>query len=452
MKPAFARNSLAVRLITLASIWLVVSVVVAGIFIVTVYWAASERSFDRRIDVYMKALIAAMADGDIIPREPERLGEPSFELPLSGWYWTVRKEGDTMVTFSSLSLLGDSLVVNNIGKDIGQLRDYGVGPAGEEVRILQERINFGHDHDYIIAIAGRTDGLRREVWQFAWQVALTLIVLGAGLVGTIFLQVRIGLRPLKRLSASLAAVRRGDEQKIDEDLPTEIAPLASELNALIVSNREIVERSRTHVGNLAHALKTPLSVITNEASIQNSAFGSKVGEQAALMSDQINHHLERARMAAQRRVIGISTDVEPVIARLVRAMTRIHEPCKFTARTNTEDRFRGEQQDLEEILGNLLDNAGKWARSEVRITVVSDRDRDAGKANLIFTIDDDGPGLTKQQMLEARKRGKRLDETVPGSGLGLSIVADLSALYGGTFDLRPSSLGGLQAVVILPAI
>ncbi|MEP3280148.1 MAG: sensor histidine kinase [Stappiaceae bacterium] len=452
MKLAFARKSLALRLIALASIWLMVALVVAGIFIVTVYWAASERSFDRRIDVYMKALIAAMADGEVIPKEPERLGEPSFELPLSGWYWTVRKEGDKMVTFSSLSLLGDSLVVSNVGQDIGQLRDYGIGPASEEVRILQERINFGHDHDYIIAIAGRTDGLRREVWQFAWQVALTLIVLGTGLVGTIFLQVRVGLKPLARMSASLAAVRRGDEQRVDEDLPSEIAPLASELNALIVSNREIVERSRTHVGNLAHALKTPLSVITNEAAPQKSAFGKKVAEQAALMRDQINHHLERARMAAQRRVIGISTDVEPVVKRLVRAMTRIHEPCKFSESIVGTDRFRGEQQDLEEILGNLMDNAGKWAKSEVRIGVSTLREGENERASLVFTIEDDGPGLTEKQMLEARKRGKRLDETVPGSGLGLSIVADLTALYGGEFDLRASPLGGLQAVIVLPAI
>ena len=221
-------------------------------------------------------------------------------------------------------------------------------------------------------------------------------------------------------------------------------------------SRELVERSRTHVGNLAHALKTPLSVILNEVRGQDAPFAPKVAEQAEVMRSQVHHHLERARMAAQRRVIGVSCDVEPVLARLIRAMTRIHRDrgIDITLDMKTRLRFRGEEQDLEEMAGNLIDNACKWASSRVRVSVTAMGAGEGGE-RIVIAIADDGPGLGDSEMAEALKRGRRLDETVPGTGLGLSIVVDLAGLYGGDLALdrdRGPGGGGLVARLVLPAI
>jgi len=254
------------------------------------------------------------------------------------------------------------------------------------------------------------------------------------------------------LRASLAAVRRGDAETVEEDLPPDLRPLGQELNALVRSNREVVERARTHVGNLAHALKTPLSVILNEVRTGHSPDARKIGEQAAVMRAQVNHHLERARMAAQRRVIGVSTEVSPVLVRLVKVMAKIHgeRNVDVTLSGETGLRFRGEEHDLEEMAGNLIDNACKWARSRVEVSL--QRLDGPGAGRLAIRVSDDGPGLSPEERAEALKRGRRLDETVPGTGLGLSIVVDLAALYGGEFTLSPSASGGLCATLLLPML
>ncbi|MEP0451673.1 MAG: ATP-binding protein, partial [Roseibium sp.] len=327
------------------------------------------------------------------------------------------------------------------------------GPGNEEVRVRQQRIGLG-SAEFIITVAAETAGFRADVRDFANQVVLTLVVIGAGLVGAVFLQVRVGLRPLVRLRTSLGEVRRGEADEIDENLPVELAPLAVELNALIHSNREIVERSRTHVGNLAHGLKTPLSVISNEARTAAGPFADKVGEQAEIMSTQIQHHLERARMAAQRRVIGVSCEVEPILSRLTRAMSKIYRERDVELEGAMPDglRFRGEQQDLEELAGNLLDNACKWANSRVVVHVRQLQHGEATRELFELAVEDDGPGLSQEERREAVKRGRRLDETVPGTGLGLSIVADLAGLYGGRLELDRAEIGGLRARLILPSV
>jgi signal transduction histidine kinase len=230
--------------------------------------------------------------------------------------------------------------------------------------------------------------------------------------------------------------------------------LARETNALLDSNREIVERARTHVGNLAHALKTPLSVIANEADTERTPLAAKVLEQTRVMRDQVNHYLDRARAAARSNVVGSTTETAPVVEALVRTFQKIHRDgdLAFDVRLQATPRFRGEKQDLEEMLGNLLDNAGKWARSRIIVTLALDPAEDSGGQDfLLFRIDDDGPGLSEEQMEQAVKRGRRLDETKPGSGLGLSIVADLAAVYAGSFQLNRSPEGGLRATLRLPA-
>ena len=267
------------------------------------------------------------------------------------------------------------------------------------------------------------------------------------------MQVRWGLRPLDRIRRGLADLRSGKETRFEGPFPAEIDPLAKELNELLESNRQVVERARTQVGNLAHALKTPLSVITNEARAAEGPLAVKVAEQAELMRLQVTHYLDRARIAARAKVIGAFTEVEPVVDSLVRAMERIHDDRHLDISADIPHIvFRGERQDLEEIVGNLVDNACKWAKENVSVTATyrpPASDEDDGRLTLY--IDDDGPGLTAGEREEATRRGRRLDETKPGSGLGLSIVTDLVALYGGDFRLGRAPSGGLRAEVDLPA-
>ena len=291
--------------------------------------------------------------------------------------------------------------------------------------------------------------------QFDQALAITFVILAAVLLLTTMFQVRFGLAPLKRITDSLAAIRAGRSERLTGEFPEEIAPLARETNALIDANREIVERARTHVGNLAHALKTPLSVMVNEASARPSdPLAGKVQEQAAIIRDQVARHLERARLAARHSVVGTVTDVTPVVTALVRTMEKIHRDRGLAVDVRADEgaRFRGERPDLEEMIGNLVDNACKWAGSRVSIEVVrAPGTAESDDETVRITVDDDGPGLTAAEREQAAKRGLRLDESKPGSGLGLSIVTDLAALYGGGLKLGAAPLGGLRAELVLPA-
>ncbi len=453
------QRSLATRLVFVAALWSSIALALAGVFLVSLYRGASERAFDAQLEIHVKALIADMLDSgtDASPTAggvtaPSYRGDPRFSLPLSGWYWTVRRADSPSILYASDSLVGDPLNVPAIGdrhSNVGFIS----GPTGDEIRVLQQRISI-EGADYVIAVGAATAGFWADIAEFSRMVTITLCIVGLGLILAIFLQVRVGLKPLSRLRASLSAVRQGEADRIDEALPREIAPLAVELNALIVSNREIVERARTHVGNLAHGLKTPLSVISNEARASGGPLADKISEQAAVMSTQIQHHLERARMAAQRRVIGVSCETEPVLSRLIRAMGKIYRDKGVSVSFDQASpiRFRGESQDLEEMSGNLVDNACKWAKSAVTVRAAVLEDPASNREMFAITVEDDGPGLTPEQRAEAVKRGRRLDETVPGTGLGLSIVADLAALYGGKLVLDGSALGGLKATLILPAL
>nr|WP_282449266.1 ATP-binding protein [Roseibium sp. CAU 1639] len=448
-------------MVIVAAVWSTIALALAGIFLVSLYQRSSERAFDAQLEVHIKALIAEMLETDATATTgvattkvtaPTYRGDPRFSLPLSGWYWTVRRADSPAILYASASLVGDPLNTPPIGQS-DESAGFIVGPTGDEIRVLQQRISI-EDSAYVIAVGAATAGFWADITEFARMVALTLCLVGLGLILAIFFQVRVGLRPLMRLRASLSAVRQGDAERIDEALPREIAPLAVELNALIVSNKEIVERARTHVGNLAHGLKTPLSVIANEARASGGPLADKVTEQTAIMSTQIQHHLERARMAAQRRVIGVSCETEPVLGRLIRAMGKIYRDkgVEVSFDQHGAIRFRGESQDLEEMSGNLIDNACKWASSKVVVQVAPLTDSATNRDMFTITVEDDGPGLTPDERAEAVKRGRRLDETVPGTGLGLSIVADLAALYGGSFELDGSRFGGLKARLLLPAL
>jgi signal transduction histidine kinase len=393
---------------------------------------------------------------------PQSLSEPLFDLPLSGWYWQTTKLNPAKPEVKSSRSLWDSGLPHledlhvPTGPD-GTRKRYVPGPEDQRLRLVERTVDLGDEGRYLVAVAGDAQEVEDEAQSFDRALTVTFGVLATALLLTTMFQVRFGLAPLKRISAGLAAIRAGTAERLQGRFPEEIAPLARETNALIDANREIVERARTHVGNLAHALKTPLSVIVNEATARgDDPLAMKVREQAAVMRDQVQHHLERARIAARATVIGTVTEVAPVVTALARSMEKIHRDrgIAIDIEAAPAAKFRGERQDLEEMVGNLVDNACKWAQSRVAIEVLAAHAEAAPAGNTLrVVVDDDGPGLTPSQRerVQVARRGNRLDETKPGSGLGLSIVTDLAALYGGALTLGTAPIGGLRAELVLPA-
>jgi signal transduction histidine kinase len=380
---------------------------------------------------------------------------------LSGWYWQIaRIDTDKAETRASRSLWDKKLP--KLEEHGGELTPAGVrlgyvdGPEGQSLRIVERPVDLGSDGKFLVSVAGDATEIFDETRNFDYYLGGTFTALGIVLLLTTVFQVRFGLAPLKRISESIAAIRSGRAERLEGDFPVEIAPLARETNALIDANREIVERSRTHVGNLAHAIKTPLSVIVNEASAHNvDPFATKVLEQAAVMRNQVAHHLERARIAARPSIVGTITDVGPVIEALRRTMEKIHRDRNITiaVRADAQARFRGERQDLEEMAGNLVDNACKWAKSQVSVEVLVEPKREPAAGPVLrISVDDDGRGLSAAERAQVSRRGQRLDESKPGSGLGLSIVVDLAALYGGRLSLADAPTAGLRAELVLPGV
>ncbi|MGB6538165.1 MAG: ATP-binding protein [Xanthobacteraceae bacterium] len=469
-------NSLALRLFLWAAGWTLIILIITGVALSTLYRHAVERAFDRRLDVYLRTLVADVAS----PEEggekfPQSIGEPLFELPLSGWYWQVTRLDTPQPQVRSSRSLWDSalprLTDDKSNAAVEYRQGYAQGPEDQKLRLAERNIDLGDDGKYLIEVAGDASEIDDETRSFDGIIGATFAALTLALLLTTALQVRFGLAPLTRISQRLAAIRSGRAERLEGEFPVEIAPLAREANALLDANREIVERARTHVGNLAHALKTPLSVIVNEAAARGEdALAHKVREQAEFMRDQIARQLERARLAARLTVIGTLTDVPPVVTALARTMEKLYREREIAIAVDVPEHayFRGEQQDLEEMIGNLVDNGCKWAQSRVAVEVVADRagtdneknEKGRGQKNetgdngqkrrVRIIVDDDGPGLSAAEREQVALRGRRLDESKPGSGLGLSIVVELAGLYSGVLTLGTAPIGGLRAELALP--
>lgn len=456
-------RSLAFRLFVSAAAWIMVILLITGVVLVSIYRQAAEKSFDGQLQFYLRTLVADIADLDVGDRTaPSNFNDPRFEQPLSGWYWQITRldkpesNGSKSLFEAVLPSLEDLKVpAHPEGFYQGYMNgpdDKGTG-TGQRLRALERMIYLGDDGTYRVTVAGPADEIDNDIAYFEYALFLTFVALAVGLLAATFVQVRFGLRPLNRISRVLAEMRAGRAMKLPPNLPDEIVPLAREIDALVDANRQVVERARTHVGNLAHALKTPLSVIANEASSSpNNPLAEQVERQAVVMRRQIDHHLKRARIAAAVSVVGTVTEIVPVVDGLVRAMEKIHavKRLKIATQIDPSLRFRGEKQDIEEMTGNLIDNACKWAIAEVAIRAEPIQIDGAVFARI--TIDDDGPGLSPEKRAEVGQRGKRLDETKPGTGLGLAIVQDLVSLYGGRFELDEAPIGGLRAVLDVPAL
>jgi signal transduction histidine kinase len=459
MLKALSARSIASRLFFSAAFWSTLILAFAGLGLSALNARWTEANFDDQLDVYLKALVANVA----IPNDETKAGvqaaiAPQFELAFSGWYWQItRTDVNPPEIRASKSLFATQLPhLVAVGEDHGAiLSGYAVGPGGHELRMIEREIDAGDEGRYLVQVAANADVIEGQERSFEWALAATFLTLALALIGSTALAVRFGLRPLRVLQEGVAAIRRGEAERIAGEFPQDVAPLATEVNQLIDANRAIVERARTQVGNLAHALKTPLSVLMNEADAKSPTLSEKVHEQAEIMRRQVTFYLDRARAAARARTFGLATEVKPVVEGLVRTYEKLHDDRALTFDVELQPglKFRGEAQDLTDLIGNLLDNAGKWARERISIRAARAAADDHDPAPfLIAEIDDDGPGLDKSARAAAVERGKRLDESRPGSGLGLSIVVDLASIYGGSLELDESRLGGLRAILRLPCV
>jgi signal transduction histidine kinase len=447
MTPPRRFNSLALRLVLAAALWIAAALLAGGVALSAIFRDYASRSFDARLTVLLESLVAVTElDEEGSPRLTRGVGEPRFDQPYSGWYWEIDAGGEPLLR--SRSLWDERLPA--VAKAATDSAGFGnvEGPNNEPLRIAEREFALpGAGQRFRYAVGGDHSEVDDEVDRFNTTLVWSLSILGLGLLAAIVIQVRFGLQPLRRLRRAIIAVRTGRAKRLDGEFPVEIAPLSNELNNLIEHNAAVLERARTQVSNLAHALKTPLSVLTNEAAAQAGPLAETVKRQATAMRRHVDHYLSRARAAAATRVIGVRTDVAPGGDDLRRTRERIYVDRGIRIDAIVADglAFRGERQDLEEMLGNLLDNACKWARGQVAVSARAEGER------ILVAIDDDGAGLPKEQRAAVFDRGKRLDESVPGSGLGLAIARDIAELYSGAVGLEDSPLGGLRATLTLPA-
>jgi signal transduction histidine kinase len=439
------RRTLTLRLVAASAVWIVLTLCAAGLLLLLLFQDHIERRFDAALADHLEELAAASevgADGALaLSWTPF---DPRFNRPQSGWYWQIER-GDE-VALRSDSLWPARLRVGPASADapIQEL----TGPVGEALRAVVMPITLPRATDaFAYTIAGPLADVRQDVRAFGEKLAATLAVLALGLLGAVVAQVHYGLRPLHRLRGALGDVRAGTVARLPATFLGEVQPLVDELNALLDHNRALVERARTQTGNLAHALKNPLTVIRSEADTIAGPPGPVLREQAGVMGRQIEWHLARARAAGAHGVLGARADVAAVANDLAFSLERLYRERALTIELRKLDGlvFQGDAQDLEEMLGNLMDNACKWARSLVRIS----GDRTDG--HLRLAIDDDGPGVAEDDCEEVLQRGRRLDETTAGAGLGLAIALDLAQLYRGSLALTRSDLGGLCATLDLPA-
>jgi signal transduction histidine kinase len=450
-------NSLAGRLIAAAAVWTLFALVAGGLILSNAFRSSVQEDFDAGLRTDLAALVAGAGHdaSGTIQLDPRYLSS-KYQRAYSGDYWQIAPAGGGRSLISHSLLDKDLAFAAAPSVHDGIATGYGDGPDGQRLRILSRRIEFPIDatarpddsRAYFLYVGADTAELDQRISQFNGTLIWSFVVLGIGLVVAVFLQVRIGLQPLRRVTLALHRIRAGQARRLEGRFPSEIEPLASELNGLIDHSAEVVGRARSYVSNLAHFLKTPLTVLSSEAAAQPGPLADAVNRQVGVMRRQVDHYLARARAAGALDVLGNRTPVGAVLDDLARTLKRIHRDSGIEIEIVCPPglAFRGERQDIEEMAGNLIDNACKWAEGRVRVT--------AAPAGAFFTIvvEDDGPGLTPEERTQVGERGERLDESVPGTGLGLAIVRDVAKLYGGALDLDSSELGGLKARLTLPAI
>ena len=441
-------GSLARRLLAAAFVLVTVALVVAGLAIGFILHRFVRGQIDGRLDAQIVAIRSGLEQGPDGPRLARDFDAPPFDRAGSGWAWQVRRGGALL---RSASLGHETLPAPagphpEDGADRPQPGDAtDARGRGLILRTLTLPAEEGGAPTVITASAPAA-ALRGPLREALTTLALALAVLGLCLVGGVLAQVRLGLAPLQRLRADLAQVRAGRRERVPVAQPAEIRPLVTELNALLDQNAANLERARTHVANLAHGLKTPLATLTLALADPARDPGGGLSSLVGAMDRQVRHHLRRARAAALDGATRGGIALASPIADLAATLGRLHAAKGVRIRADVAEGLAVacEAQDLDEMLGNLMDNACQWCRGDVRVSAAP------ADGAVAIRVEDDGPGLDAAAAASVLRRGQRLDETVPGNGFGLSITLELAELYGGGLTLDRSGLGGLRATLVLP--
>jgi signal transduction histidine kinase len=440
-------GSLSRRMISVAALWIMLLLTGGGFALDRVLTTAVTRNFDDQLEYILQALIVSAEIGPdkevMFNREP---ADQRFLEPYSGLYWQV--SAPNREDFSSRSLWDRRLAFGGQHNDLSVHKYDSTEFPKEKLRILERDIQLpGSSVRWRFKVASSRDTLDAQIGALRQTLIRSFLLLALGLIAMAALQTFYGLWPLRKVREEIARMRAGRSRHVDQAMPIEVAPLVEELNALIAHNERQAEEARRHAGNLAHALKTPLTVIMNAATAKADDLGPTVIREAATMRRQVDHHLARARAVGRRGNAHSRADVWPSLESVERAVGRLYPHVRFDVDGRKDLQAHVERQDLDEMLGNLIENAAKYGGGSVFVTVKAQ----AGFVE--FLVEDDGPGIPEAERSRIFDRGARLDTGKPGTGLGLAIVRDVAEIYEGTVALEESEdLGGLLVRLRLPAV
>ncbi len=441
----WASRSINLRLLLAVLLMVLLALPVAGWLLAHHYRTAAVNAFDERLEATLNVVIAGVTYDPLAGQlNYERaLGDPRFDHVYSGWYWQITDDANHSVT--SRSLWDQRLPVLESERVTARTLP---GPRGQQLRVVERDIYLAPlETPLHVSVAARDDDLREDIQEFQQMLWLGLLGLGALLLGVLALQVRWGLAPLRRMNANLREVEQGRAEQLETRLPDELATLAKSMNAVLARDQRLIERGRHTAGNLAHALKTPISVMRLLAKQLPSESRSAWEAELSRIDSAVRHHLARASAAGEGvrfAPVALQGTLAPLITGLARLAQRRHITLRQTVDSGVRVHMDG--QDLQEMVGNLLDNALRWGKSDVHIRL------QAQSEMLLLVVSDDGPGMTPQECQAAVQRGRRLDEQRSGSGLGLAIVTDLVTLYHGQMRLQRAESGGLEVVIELPVV
>ncbi len=446
-------KSITLRLAVLTGLWVLVGLTVVGIYVTGIATRGLQEATDARISVLHDTVTANIkldVRGKI--QAPNALPAPEFDNPLSGVYWQISAGGTVLRSKS----LWDTVLPEPKSIKTGPVWSTLKGPRGEELRMLERNIVLPDAASSAwVQVAVSQDKNRQEIASLRNSVALGLSALGALLIAGVGTLIVAGLRPLRQAKQALRGMRRGQSGRLTITAPQEIAPLFAEINALIAENQKTIERARSHVGNLAHALKTPLTVITNTLESTRPDL-SLARQQLKELNRTVAHHLARARVSARSAAISTHTASFPlaIAGEVASALRRIAPQLETRVDGDATAQVAINRQDLIELLGNLMDNAVKWAKSKCLVEIRNCQNIPPdGKPWVEIQVQDDGPGMANETTSSwTCRRGEPSDESQAGSGLGLLIAKDITTLYGGSLTIDPKgALGGVRVTVLLPA-
>ena len=433
-------TSLKSRLLLAAAFWLGAMILAAGIGIPKLVndYLVDDRK--QQLGLTMDELTANIETnnhGALIMAE--RLSDPRLNQPYSGIYWRASTQDQII---RSRSLWDKDLTIKR-----SPIHTSVKGPKEEKLIYIEQDIYLPELSDPVTITIGMNDNsLESTLNQLTGQVWLILLLLFVGVLLLIGIQVSWSLLPLNKMQRELALLRKGEQQGLSDNYPKEVSPLVSDLNALLFHYQELLERARNHAGNLSHALKTPLSVLKNEIERLPDDEKKLLQEPIHQIQSQIDYHLGRARMAGAMNILSVKSSPCERVEAIAMAFDKVYADNNVTMvnELDLELDVAVEKTDLDEMLGNLLENSYKWARSIIRVHA-----KDLTDGNVELIVEDDGQGIPEEKLEQVTKRGVRLDETTPGTGLGLNIVNEMAHSYRGSLTLGKSSMGGLRASLIL---